>query len=507
MIDQALVLDRADAIARVQSIVIDGDRIVAIGSAIDRDASAVDHVVDGRGKLVTPGFINAHYHSHDRLDRGRFGPMPLEIWMGLYNPPTVDRGWTADEVYLRTLMGGIELLRGGATSVIDDVHLGRGLDEARADAVFRAYRDIGLRADVGIAFSDKPFQDSVPFLDEILPQELKAKPGSGMDPTDMLSLWRGLIEAWSGRVRAVVSVSGPQRCTDDFQQRAWTLARDHGRTVLTHVLETRVQALSAEMLYGRTMVEHLREIGILDRHLILMHGIWTTERDLDLVAAAEARVVHNPGCNLKLGSGVAPVARMMARGIDVGIGTDNHSGNDGCSMFECVKLATMLQSLITPDHRDWLGAADGLQLGIQGGAACMGKAELGALKVGSVADFLVFDLSDDAFTPLNDAANHLVFCNPSRALSDVYVNGYRVMADRRLTSIDEDEVRREIAGRIAVMHGKILAGSAAGTALQPYLAAAFDRCSSDPRLSRLTARCACWTGLSGGSLSLRSSPA
>ncbi len=493
MLKGGLVLTGADDAAAVRDLVIRGDTIIAIGQDLDPVLYAVSEVRSAKGFLVTPGYINTHYHSHDRWDRGRFSPLPLEIWMSLYNPPVVGRGWTPDEIYLRTLVGGMELVRGGTTTVIDDVHLGLQLDEQSIAAVFRAYQDLGLRADVGIAYSDIPGHETVPYLDEILPEHLKTRgQAAAVSQTDMLETWKSLAERHSGRVRSVVSVSGPQRCTERFQQDAWDLAENLSRPVLTHVLESRVQAMSGPRFYGRSLVAMMKDIGVLRSNSILIHGVWMSPDDLDLVAEAGAAISHNPVSNLKLGSGIAPVIEMLARNIPVGFGTDNHNGNDGCSMFESIKMAVMLQTTQTDDFRRWPDARSGLRCATECGARLMGQADnLGRLGPGFQADFLMFDLTADAFLPLNDTPVHLVFADAQRALRHAYVAGSRVLSDGQIVSVDEKGIRGEVMERMTVMHRKVLDGVSKGRELEPYLVQAYETCLLDPLSAKLAGRCNC----------------
>ncbi|WP_133116225.1 amidohydrolase family protein [Mesorhizobium wenxiniae] len=494
MLKGGLVLAHADDEASERDLVIRGDTIIAMGKDLAPGNYGVTEVHSADGFLVAPGYVNTHYHSHDRWDRGRFSPLPLEIWMSIYNPPTVGRNWTPDEIYLRTLIGGMELVRGGATAVMDDVHLGLQLDSPTIEAVFRAYEDLGLRADVGIAYSDRPGHETIPYLDDALPAHLKSRGQSAVVPQcDMLEIWKVLADKYDGRVRSVVSVSGPQRCSVKFQQDAWDLADSLSRPVLTHVLESRVQAMSGPYFYGKSIVSMMAEIGVLRSNSVLIHGVWMCAEDLDVIAASGSKISHNPVSNLKLGSGIAPVIEMLSRGISVGLGTDNHNGNDGCSMFESVKLGVMLQTTQTDDYERWLDASAGLRSATRHGASLMARGDnLGALQPGFKADFLMFDLEADAFTPLNDVKVHLVFADAARALRHSYVDGLAILRNGEFVTVDEGEVRREIKGRLAVIQKKVLDGIPKGKELEPYLVEAYRKCLESSFAKPYAGRCNCW---------------
>ena len=151
-----------------------------------------------------------------------------------------------------------------------------------------------------------------------------------------------LAKTWQGRVQFVLSPSGPQRCTEDFLRRTWQLAEKYQVPVIIHVLETRVQAYSGYAFYGKSLVEYMQSLGILSPLSTLIHSVWVNEKDIELIANSSACVVHCPGSNLKLGSGIAPVERLRQAGISVGLGTDNNNANDSPNMFEAMKLAALI---------------------------------------------------------------------------------------------------------------------------------------------------------------------
>jgi guanine deaminase len=487
LINQITVLDASNGTSATRDVLIDGDRFVLVAPRIDASAFRVDERTDGRDSVMIPGLVNAHHHSHDRFDKGRFSPLPLELWMSLYNPPTHDRGWTAEEVYLRTLLNGAEMLHGGITSVVDDIHFGGRLQPALIDAAFRAYQTLGIRADVAVAWCDRPFHEAIPHLAGALPAALQGQSAAGRSSADeVLDLWRSLAREWNGRVRFVVSASAPHRCSAQFLTSAWDLAATAGRPVHVHLLETRIQALTAQRFYGMSMIEYMRQLGILTPSSVLAHGVWVSEADLDAVAAGGATIVHNPACNMKLGSGIAPVAAMLARGINVALGTDNNNGNDTNSMFDAMRLASLSGSLVSRTIVPVIDAACCLRMATQGGAAALsGAGAIGNIAAGQLADFCILDARSPAFTPLNDAATQLVFCEQGQSVSEVYVGGRRLIDHGRITSIDEADLLREVAARMPVMLTKVRDGAAHAERLRPYLETAYRSCLEEPEVASL----------------------
>ncbi len=458
-------------------IVITGERIASVRRAADRQAAPGpdDTVIDASRKLVVPGFVNAHFHSHDRFDRGRFDASPLEVWRSCYNPPVRGRQWTERQVYLRTVLTGLELLRAGTTTVIDDAHLGGAVTEAQAEAVFRAYQDVGIRADVSVAFSDLPYQDDLPFAAGYLPPDLlraKTEPGR---VDEILELWAELARRHHGRVRFVLSPSAPLRCSTQFLERVAELSERLERPVLVHLLETRLQALAVRQHGIDSLAGFLDERGLLGERTLLFHAVSASEADVQRIALRGARVVHCPGSNMKLGSGVAPVRGLLEAGIEVGLGSDNVSANDGCSMLEQMKLAALLSRKPEVHPSAWLTAPEVFGMATR---ARPGESREGWLAPGRPADLVLLNRDAFAFWPENNLLNQMVFAAAADDVDTVLVGGRVVLRDRRPTSVDTDGIRSELDEMLPAIRRTIAAGDQTGRELQPYLQAAFDRAFS-----------------------------
>ena len=479
LIEDTQLIRRPGMAVERTDLLVEGDRIATIGKDLHQTVGELDEVISGNGHLVVPGLVNAHLHSHDRFDKGRFGTMPLEVWISLYNPPTLSRAWTPRECYLRTILSGIDLLRSGTTTVIDDVHHGLPANPDNIEAVFQAYDDLGIRALISVAHSDKAFWDGIPFLAELLPDDLKSRRDDFSPPDNawVLSCWRELARKWSGRVSFALSPSGPQRCSDEFLCQTWAMSEEIDRPVIIHVLETQIQKFSGTHFYGKSIVEKMSELGLLTRRSNLIHGVWMSDTDLDLVADNNACIVHCPVSNLKLGSGIAPVAKMLARGIPVGIGTDNHNANDSANLFESIKLSALLAAVREDQPDNWLDARDVLQAATWGGARCALLDDVvGELKPGMKADFLVLDTASTAFLPANDFENQLVYCENGSSVIRVVVDGQTVFHEGRCTAINELELMDELRDSMPAISEKISSTAYAGRELQPWLQKAYEQC-------------------------------
>lgn len=474
------ILPRGEGfIIDVVDIVIDNDRIRAVGKDLDMAALGVEEVLPCNNKLVIPGLVNCHLHSHDRFDKGRFDNLPLEIWMALYNPPYENRGWTPRQVYLRTILNGIELLRSGTTTVIDDVHHGLSLSRENVELVCQAYQDLGLRAQVSAAYSDKPFYKGIPFLEDLLPDELKKNPNAHLLPsTDaILDLWSEMVGTWKGRVQFVLSPSGPQRCTEDFLRRTWQLAEKHDVPVIIHVLETRVQAYTGYAFYGKSLIEHMDALHVLSPLAILVHVVWVNEKDIELIARSGASVIHCPGSNLKIGSGIAPIGQLRKAGINIGLGTDNNNANDSANMFETMKLAALIHKVKSPYFKDWLGAEDAFQMATSGGSRAAHIQNItGSVEVGNKADLVILDLNSLPLFPENNLLNQIVFAEHGESISQVIVDGKVVLDKGRLTLLDEQVIMDEIKEEAKIIQENTKRTVAAGKRLEPFLEAAYYKC-------------------------------
>lgn len=432
------LIDDAGDLGPPVDVVVADSRIVAVrpGGSAGKDA------VDLAGTVCVPGLVNGHTHSHEILQRGRYPKLPLEVWMHYLRPPRPAYRLDPEQLYVRTALAAIEALRGGATTVVDDVNLLPDLDETSVAAVARAYRDVGLRAFVGPSLFDLPYFSAVPFLEEEMPPELLAELSGQPRPEGdaLLALAGRLIDAYprGERVSVIAAPSAPQRCSDAFLTALLGLARERGAPSIVHVNETRLQAVTAQRRYGRTMVGQLEALGLLQPRLSLIHGVWLTPHDIELLARAGASVQHNPVSNLRLGSGVAPVRELLDGGVNVTLGTDGCGSCVAASALDNVRQGALLGSL-RGDLATWLTVREVWAMGTTAAAAPLGLAgQLGAVAPGQLADLVAYRLDELAFTPLNDPLRQLVYghARPSTTV----VDGVLVLHEGRFVAFDETDL-------------------------------------------------------------------
>ena len=436
-----------------------GDVFVSDGR-IAAEAPAGAERVDCSGFLVVPGMVNAHNHSNENWFRGMWDNLPLEPWMLFSYPALAAPAQSPDEIYLRTLLGAMEQLRSGATCVVDFLYELDGFTTESLDAVARGYRDAGLRALIALGIGDRAYHETVILDEGLISRELVERLEQERPPSwdEWERFCRDAVERFhrpDEGISIALGPSGPQRCSDEMLAGCAALAEELDLVVHIHVLETRMQAVTGQRLYGETLVEHMDSIGFLSPRVVFAHGIWLTPGDISLVRDRGVTIAHNPASNLKLGSGLAAVPRLLAEGVNVALGTDGMSSNDGLDMFGSVKLAALLHKLWGIDYEQWLGAREAWLLATAGGARAAGDADgLGRLEPGRRADLVLLDLDSHVFTPLNDPLRQLALGSSTLAVDSVLVGGEWSVRGGRTARVDEADVLaqarekgREILGR------------------------------------------------------------
>jgi 5-methylthioadenosine/S-adenosylhomocysteine deaminase len=426
------------------------------GGIIERIAPqiAVDdgvEVLDAAGKLVVPGFVNAHYHSHDVMAKGLFEEMPFDIWMLHSNPRSFGRR-SHEEVRVRTLIGAAESLRNGITTIQDFLTV-EPQEEAYVDTALSAYAEAGIRVVFALAARDRGALDIAPFIAKNLPEPIQMRlAGQDRSARDELDWVAGqikrlgktptLLQTWA------LAPSGPQRCSAELLEGIAALSREHGLPVLTHVYETRVQAAAARRVgsdASASLLDVLAGAGLMNDRLGVVHGVWLSPRNIGQIAEAGARVVHNPISNLKLKSGVAPILDLYRAGIDIALGCDNCSCAETQNIFTAMRMLCLLPAVTEPDPGP-INAGYALKAATLSGARAVGLGgKVGALKPGMAADLTILDLTEPAFVPFNSAARQIVFAESGRAVETVFVDGRPVVRGGKLVTLDETKLAAEAA--------------------------------------------------------------
>jgi len=456
-------------------ILIEGDSILSVAPAI-APGGAVD-IIDASGRLIVPGLINAHYHSHDVLCRGLFEELPLEFWL-LYTLP-LGANRSKEEVRVRTLVGALECLRCGVTTVQDMLGLVPLTDE-QTDVVIAAYREAGIR----VVFSPMVW-DIAPVAmmrhAENLPPDVQEMLGTtGRPIKDQFDYLEAQFRRHPARgtLHWALAPFAPQRCSTQMLQDCAELAGTYDLPVYTHVYETRGQRLIARELFakhGGSLIGYLDDCGLVGPRLNIVHGVWISRAEMDRLAAADAGIVLNQLSNMKLKSGVPPMLDMRQSGVRLGLGCDNCSGTDVQSVFQAMKMFCLTAAVSDPEPGHGL-AHEVLRHATLGNARTAGLSHcLGAIKTGYKADLIFIDLNDVAYLPYNSAARQLVYTEAGRGIDSVMVDGRMVIDRRVVKTIDEEALRREVAGLMRHFIADFDAIAASRKAALPHMLAAHRR--------------------------------
>ncbi|MGQ0654828.1 MAG: amidohydrolase family protein [Betaproteobacteria bacterium] len=465
----------------VADILVRDGRIAEVRPGIQANAQKID----ASGMLVLPGFVNAHYHSHDVLMKGAWETLPLEIWLMKALPPSYPKR-SREEIKVRALLGAWECLRGGITTIQDMVTLAPW-DPDHLDAVLEAYEEIGIRAVVALQFADIPGSASIPYWEELVPKHFQSilsagieppRAGEKADPFAVIEREYRRNKARSRRITWGLGPSGPERCSREFLEKLAGLSRDESLPVYTHIYEGKYMALQARLAYpehGGSLVEWLAHTGLLNERMNLAHSVWFLPSEIERLAETGANVVLNPVGNLKTRSGVPPVRQFLERRVSTALGCDNCSCSDVQNMFQAMKLFCGLTAVSDPEPGP-PSAPDALRSATLAGAKGAGlEGRLGAIKPGYAADLTLVDLSDPSFVPMNSAARQVVYAEAGRAVRTVIVDGRVVVRDGRLALLDEGELRERVERVMDALRRDMAAVGARVDEVMPYLMQAYRR--------------------------------
>lgn len=480
LIQNALVvtLNEHNEIIEKGAIAIDGNRIAYIGPAEWTPAGPFDRVIEGDRLIAIPGMVNAHCHSPANLVRGMMPSKPLEIWRAYYRASL--RGMRDEDFYASALLGGLEMLKNGATTVLDHFAGNSAWRFMGAGAAVQAMRDLGLRHVVALTITDKNYEDTIPLraAEGSLNEEIQRMSASeSKSAAAWLDECEEFIETFHAPTKLTTACPGPsavQRCSDELLTRSAALARRKKLPMHIHLAETKAQAVMGRQLYGTSLLKHLDAIGVLSNNLSLAHSIWIEDGDVELFAKHGATPVHNPASNLRIGSGLAKVKEFLAAGVKVALGTDGAASNDSQNMFDALRLAGIIHNQAGSDFNHWVAPAQALAMATRNGALAFGI-DAGVLAPGKLADVVLLRRDTAAFTPLNDVMAQLVFCENGSGVESIFVDGELVIEGGRATKVDETEVLRLASQARSRIDPSIERELAAARTMEPSLAEMYFR--------------------------------
>ncbi|HJN75275.1 MAG TPA: amidohydrolase family protein [Myxococcota bacterium] len=389
--------------------------IAEIGQLEPGDAE----IVDLSGRWLAPGFVQTHVHLVQSLFRGLCDDLSLMDWLRTRIWP-LEGAHDEESTYWAARLGVSELLLGGTTAILDMASV------RHTDAVFRACQEAGIRAAVGRALMDRPNEAG-------LSESREAGLRGACDEADT---WHG-----KGRLRYAFAPRFVPSCTDGLLRECAAEARRRGCLIHTHASENEAEVQLVRELTGCDNIVHLHEHGLTGPDVCLAHCIHLTDHEEAILAGTRTRVLHCPSSNLKLGSGVARIPELMARGIHVSLGADGAPCNNRMEIFTEMRLAALIQ-------KPRLGAtampaSTALALATRNGAEALGL-KGGMLEVGRPADLVVLDPNRAGVLPALEPASAIVYAMSSASVESVWIDGEPVVRDGRVGPWDPEETRRGV---------------------------------------------------------------
>ena len=406
------------------ALAVKGGKILAVGpSAEISKRYAARATWDANGKIVLPGLVNTHTHAAMTLLRGIADDLPLERWLTEHIFPAEGKNVSPGFVYDGTLLAALEMIEGGTTTFADMYYF-------ESDAA-RAVEKAGLRAVLGETFIDFPVPDH-------------------KDLPETLAFMAAYVKRWKGnpRITPAAAPHSTYTCSKETLLAARDLALAEGIPILIHLRETKKELADSRNASAESPVLHLASIGFFDPSasgrrvpIVAAHGVWMDGKDRALVKQYGVALSHNPESNMKLASGIADVTAWQQEGLLWGLGTDGPAGsNNDLSMFEAMDFAGKLAK-VSRDDPTVLPARDLVAAATRGGARALGLLEkIGSLEPGKQADFIAVDVRNAHVEPFQDLYSALVYSVKASDVTDVWVDGRRLLAARRPTTLDRNAV-------------------------------------------------------------------
>ncbi|HHJ06958.1 MAG TPA: amidohydrolase [Anaerolineae bacterium] len=424
-----VTVDRAGQVFTPGYVFIEADRITALGAGeapanLRRRAKTV---IDASLMAVMPGMVNAHTHLFQTFIRGLADDKPLLDWLAAAIWP-VAQALSEEDAYLSAMLGIVENVRSGCTSINDHHYI--HTHPANDDAIFRAAEESGVRFMMARGWADMDYHPAF------------------MEPQDkIIKEMTRLREAWHGkhhnRLRLQFGPLIPWGCSDDTMRRTFALAKEWEMGTHIHVAESKAEVEIDLQKRGLRHIEWMKSLDVLDSSVQLVHSVWLSDEELDMIAEHDAIVVHCPVANMYLASGVARIPEMRQRGITVALGTDGPGSNNNQDMMELLKTTALLHKVNTLDAMVLL-PEDVLQMVCRGGAKAFGLPEqIGSLEVGKKADIALVDLNTPFAMPVHRVPSALVYNINAREVDTVIVNGEILMRRKKILFVDEDALLSE----------------------------------------------------------------
>ena len=414
-----VTMDKDRRLIEDGAVAIKGDQIVAVGkrTEIARQYRA-KRTINARGKVVIPGLINTHTHVPMSLFRGIADDLDLQEWLTKYIFPAEAKN--VDEAFVRagTRLGLAEMIRGGTTTYCDMYYF--------EDAIAEETKRAGVRGVLGETVLDFPAPDNKTW-------------GA------MLAYSEKFINRWRNDPLVVPAIAphAPYTVSTEHLQEVKRLSDKLNAAIVIHVAETKKEIDDLVAQKGMTPVKYLDSIGFLNERVIAAHTVFVTDEELDILKNRGVGSAHNPQSNMKLASGTAPVPKMLAKDVAVGLGTDGAASNNDLSMWEEMDSAAKLHKQFSGDPKVATAVQVFEMATIRGARALDLDKITGSIEAGKRADLAIVDMDSLHQTPYFNVYSALVYSTKATDVRTVIINGRLVMLDRRLLTLNEFAIKKD----------------------------------------------------------------
>jgi len=396
------------------SIFITDERITSINN--EPDGFKADKTINGSGRMLIPGLVNAHTHATMTVLRNCADDLLFDEWLFKRVMPLEDK-LNAEDNYWGTTLAIMEMLRTGTTSYIDMYYY--------LDALARAAHDSGIRAVLSrglIGGSDDPSAGETRLREAL----------------DAIESWKNV-----DNISFMLAPHAPYTCDEGFQRIVAQEAKRLGLGINTHISEGPVEVGTIHDKYGCTSVELMDRTGLLTEKTVAAHCVQVTDRDIDILAKQGVTVVTNPVSNLKLANGVAPVVKMKNAGVKLALGTDGAASNNTLNMFRELAMLSLIHKGVNHDALA-ITAHEGIKIATKGGAQAMGRSDIGEIVPGNIADLVILNLDCPNMQPVNDPISSLAYSAYGTEVETVIVGGRLLLENREFLTIDSGRVYYEV---------------------------------------------------------------
>jgi len=398
----------ADEIKK-SSLLIQNDKIVEISDRIN--SNDAEDVINAEGKVLIPGLVNTHTHLSMTLMRGLADDIPLETWLNNHIWP-VEAELNGEHCYAGALLACAEMIKSGTTCFNDMYFF--------MDHVARAAEESGIRGMLSHGMIDFGDEDK-------RRQEFK----------ESIRIIKKCHNTGNGRIKVAFGPHSPYTCSKELLEGVKTEAAKHGVRIHIHVSETQKEVSDILETHGMRPFEYLDEMDFLGNEVTAAHAVWVSDREIEIIKEKNVKLSHNPSSNMKLSSGVSPVAELLAKGICVSMGTDGPASNNNMDLLEEMKIAALLQKVNTMNPTV-LAAEEVFKMATINGASALGlENEIGSIDLGKKADIVLVNMKTAHLTPFRNPISHLVYSANGGDVDTVICNGEILMRNRELLTLDE----------------------------------------------------------------------